>query len=199
MQPEMKKLAAIILAILMLCSVYGAMASEPSFYHTIKEALDASEEYAAINETDDFVTLILEKDGKYYRAVTMMDEYAKNLYQTAMAEESSSAFEVFDAYAWNLPVSYIEEITAMPLEQSELDTLAGRTIRDIMQEWQCKGFVTSSSGNNKTVVSLDYGLYKYSFEVEDQGDKELAKVITGEVSGFSRAAFDLSCHADGTF
>ena len=45
----------------------------------------------------------------------------------------------------------------------------------------------------------DYGLYKYSFEVEDQGDKELAKVITGEVSGFSRAAFDLSCHADGTF
>ena len=195
----MKKLAAIILAILMLCSVYGAMASEPSFYHTIKEALDASEEYAAINETDDYVILILEKDGKTLRVVTMMDESAKELYQTAMAEEDSSAFEMVDAYAWNLPVSYTEEITAMPLEQAELDALAGRVIRDIMREWQCRGFVTSSSGNDNTVISLDYGMYKYSFEVEDQGDMELAKVIKGEVSGFSRAAFDLSCHADGTF
>ncbi|MCR5229262.1 MAG: hypothetical protein K6D03_03970 [Solobacterium sp.] len=195
----MKKFAAIILAVLMLCSVYGVMASEPHFYHTIREAVDASEEYATISETDEFVTLILAMDGKYIRAVTMLDEYAKDLYQTAMAEEDSSAFEVFDAYAWNLPVSYTEEITAIPLEQTELDALAGRTIRDIMREWQCKGFVTSSTGNDKTVISLDYGLYKYSFEVEDQGDKELAKVITGEASGFSRAAFDLTCHADGTF
>ena len=196
----MKKLAAFILVMLMLCSVYGVMASEPSFYHTIREALNASEGYAAINETDNFVTLILEKDGKTLRAVTMMDEYAKNLYLTAMTEEDSSAFEVFDAYAWNLPVSYTEEITATPLEQAELDALAGKTIRDIMQEWQCKGFVTSSSsGNDKTIISLDYGLYKYSFEVEEQKDKEQSKVKNGEVSGFSRAAFDLSCHADGTF
>ena len=196
----MKKFAAFILVILMLCSVYGVMASEPSFYHTIREALNASEGYAAINETDDFVTLILEKDGKTLRAVTMMDEHAKDLYLTAMTEEDSSAFEVFDAYAWNLPVSYTEEITAAPLEQAELDALAGKTIRDIMQEWQCKGFVTSSSsGNDKTIVSLDYGLYKYSFEVEEQKDKEQSKVKNGEVSGFSRAAFDLSCHADGTF
>ena len=158
-----------------------------------------SEGYAAINETDDYVILILEKDGKTLRVVTMMDESAKELYQTAMAEEDSSAFEMVDAYAWNLPVSYTEEITAMPLEQAELDALAGRAIRDIMREWQCRGFVTSSSGNDNTVISLDYGMYKYSFEVEDQGDMELAKVIKGEVSGFSRAAFDLSCHADGTF
>lgn len=196
----MKKLAALILAILMFCTVYGVMASEDPYFHTIREALDTSEGYAAINETDDFVTLILEKDGKTLRVVTMMDEHAKDLYLTAMAEEDSSAFEAFDAYAWNLPVSYSEEITAVPLEQAELDALAGKTIRDIMQEWQCKGFVTSSSsGNDKTVILLDYGLYHYSFEVEDQGNKELAKVITGEMTGFSRAAFDLSCHADGTF
>ena len=195
----MKKLAALVLAILMFCSVYGVMASEDPYFHTIREALDISEGYAAINETDDYVILILEKDGKTLRVVTMMDEYAKELYQTAMAEEDSSAFEMVDAYAWNLPVSYTEEITAMPLEQAELDALAGRVIRDIMREWQCRGFVTSSSGNDKTVISLDYGMYKYSFEVEDQGDMELAKVIKGEVSGFSRAAFDLSCHADGTF
>ena len=195
----MKKLAVLILAILMFCSAYGVMASGDPYFHTIREALDTSEGYAAINETDDFVTLILEKDGKTLRVVTMMDESAKELYQTAMAEEDSSAFEMVDAYAWNLPVSYTEEITAMPLEQAELDALAGRAIRDIMREWQCRGFVTSSSGNDKTVISLDYGMYKYSFEVEDQGDMELAKVIKGEVSGFSRAAFDLSCHADGTF
>ena len=195
----MKKLAALVLAILMFCSVYGVMASEGPYFHTIREALDISEGYAAINETDDYVILILEKDGKTLRVVTMMDESAKELYQTAMAEEDSSAFEMVDAYAWNLPVSYTEEITAMPLEQAELDALAGRAIRDIMREWQCRGFVPSSSGNDKTVISLDYGMYKYSFEVEDQGDMELAKVIKGEVSGFSRAAFDLSCHADGTF
>ena len=192
----MKKLAALVLAILMFCSVYGVMASEDPYFHTIRGALEG---YAAINETDDYVILILEKDGKTLRVVTMMDESAKELYQTAMAEEDSSAFEMVDAYAWNLPVSYTEEITAMPLEQAELDALAGRAIRDIMREWQCRGFVTSSSGNDKTVISLDYGMYKYSFEVEDQGDMELAKVIKGEVSGFSRAAFDLSCHADGTF
>ena len=162
----MKKLAAIILAILMLFQVYGVMASKSSCYYTIREALDAAEGYAAINETDDSVILILERDGKYLRAVTMMDEHAKDLYQTAMAEEDSSAFEVFDAYAWNLPVSYIEDITATPLEQAELDALAGRTIRDIMREWLCKGFVTLTSENDKTVISLDYGLYQYSFEVE---------------------------------
>ena len=60
----MKKLAALILAILMFCTVYGVMASEDPYFHTIREALDTSEGYAAINETDDFVTLILEKDGK---------------------------------------------------------------------------------------------------------------------------------------
>lgn len=196
----MKKIAAIILAILMMSSVYGVMASEGPLFHTIKEALDASEGYAAVNETDDYVTLILEKDGEYLRAVTMMDEAAKNLYLTAVAEEDSSAFEAFDAYAWNLPVSYIEEITALPLEQEELDALAGRTIRDIMQEWQCKGFVTSGSTTGaQTIISLDYGLYHYSFEVESREDKELSKVIKGEMSGFSRAAFDLTCHADGTF
>ena len=195
----MKKIAAVILAILMLCPVCSVMASEPQAFHTIREALDTVEGYASINETVDFVTLILEKNGKTHRVVTMMDELAKDLYQTAMAEEDTSAFEVFDAYAWNLPVSYTEEITAMPLAQAELDALAGRTIRDIMQEWQCKGFVTSSSGNDKTVILLEYGLYRYSFEVELRDDSELSKVIRGEMDGFSRAAFDLSCHADGTF
>jgi hypothetical protein len=31
------------------------------------------------------------------------------------------------------------------------------------------------------------------------GTRELSKEITGELSGFSHASFDLSCHADGTF
>ena len=111
----MKKLAAVILAILMLCPVCSVMASEAPLFHTIKEALGASEGYASINETDHYVILILERDGKYIRVVTMMDDPAKELYQAALTAEDSSAFELFDAYAWDLPVSYTEIITAMPL------------------------------------------------------------------------------------
>lgn len=200
MQQEMKKLAAVILAILMLCPVCSVMASEAPLFHTIKEALGASEGYASINETDHYVILILERDGKYIRVVTMMDDPAKELYQAALTAEDSSAFELFDAYAWDLPVSYTEIITAMPLGQAELDALEGKTIQEIMQEWQCRGFVSSgSSGNDGMIITLDYGLYQYSFEVDGQGDMERARVKNGEVSGFSRAAFDLSCHADGTF
>ena len=91
MQERMKKAVSVILVILMLGPAYGAMASGEPLFHTIREALDTSEGLAQISETDDFVTLILEWNGKYYRAVTMMDATAKELYQAAMAAETTAA------------------------------------------------------------------------------------------------------------
>ena len=91
MQERMKKAVSVILVILMLGPAYGAMASGEPLFHTIREALDTSEGLAQISETDDFVTLILEWNGKYYRAVTMMDATAKELYQAAMAAGITAA------------------------------------------------------------------------------------------------------------
>ena len=199
----MKKVTAMILAILTLCfACGGATASEEPVFYTIREALDSTEGYVVINETDDFVTLILEKDGKYYRTVTKMDISAKEIYQAALSAGNSAAFEQFDAYAWQLPVSTIEEITAAPLSQAELDALTGKTIGEIMDAWQYDGM--AASDDKPPVVSLDYGFFRYSFEVDgwkgmEHEDLSCLKAKNGKLSGASRAALDLSCHADGSF
>ena len=202
MQERMKKAVSVILVILMLGPAYGAMASGEPLFHTIREALDTSEGLAQISETDDFVTLILEWNGKYYRAVTMMDATAKELYQAAMAAGTTAVFELFDEYTWRLPISKTEEITAAAKEQTELDELAGAKVREIMDAWGCSDFIYSQETDDEPIIiTLENGLFTYAFETERTGydDMENLRVTSGKFYGFSRAAFDLTCHADGCF
>lgn len=202
MQERMKKAVSVILVILMLGPAYGAMASGEPLFHTIREALDTSEGLAQISETADFVTLILEWNGKYYRTVTMMDATAKELYQAAMAAGTTAAFELFDEYTWRLPVSKTEEITAAAKEQTELDELAGAKVREIMDAWGCRDFIYSQETDDEPIIiTLENGLFTYAFETERTGydDMENLRVTSGKFYSFSRAAFDLTCHADGCF
>ena len=157
MQERMKKAVSVILV------------GEPLF-HTIREALDTSEGLAQISETDDFVTLILDRNGKYYRAVTMMDATAKELYQAAMAAGTTAVFELFDEYTWRLPVSKTEEITAAAKEQTELDELAGAKVREIMDAWGCRDFIYSQETDDEPIIiTLENGLFTYAFETERTG------------------------------
>ena len=51
------------------------------------------------------------------------------------------------------------------------------------------------------IITLENGLFTYAFETERTGydDMENLRVTSGKFYGFSRAAFDLTCHADGCF
>lgn len=51
------------------------------------------------------------------------------------------------------------------------------------------------------IITLENGLFTCAFETERTGydDMENLRVTSGKFYGFSRAAFDLTCHADGCF
>ena len=176
---------------------------------SFRDAADAAGEYAAIGWDMDYLAVAAEKDNRYYRTVTLLDDRAKELYMTAMAaEDSGAAFDAFEAYAWSLPVCYTEEITGKPKDQAELDAQTGKTVGELIEEGYT--FYGIGGGENPpTVVSLSYGLFIYDFEVdapfeyyrEHEGwdGLEDLKVRNGKLSPSLNLAADLDYLADGTY
>ena len=215
----MKKLLAVMVAVAVLFSA-AAFADEPGtdtdkgtadrpLSMSFRDAVDAAGEYAAVGGDIDYLAVASEKDGRYYRTVTILDDRAKELYMAAMAaEDPDAAFEAFDAYAWSLPVCYTEEITAKPKEQAELDALAGKTVGELLEEGY--SFYGSGGGENlPTFVDLSSGLYIYEFEAdasfeeylehESRDDLQSLKVKSGMLSASLSLATNLDCLADGTY
>ena len=178
-------------------------------YAEFREAVDAAGETASVGCDIDYLAVVMMKDGKYIRMITIPDDHAKELYMAAMtAEDSGDAFDAFETYAWSLPVSYSEEITENPKEQAELDAQAGKTVGELTEE----GYYLYGSGggiNLPTIVDLSYGLFNYEFEVDvsfeeyqeyrDRDDLGSLKVKGGKLSGFSSLATNLDYRADGTY
>ena len=192
----MKKTALLILAVIILCSACAARAEgkELPAFASIREALDSTEGYAEIREDNDRIVLILEMDGRYLRMVTFPDEYAKELYQAAeTAEHRSAAMEAFDSYAWALPADYAEELPEAPKNQAELDGLKGKTLQELMDEGFGEMILPGDISEVPTVMDLEYGFYKYEFEVTDgaSGYPWLMTVKSGKFIGLSGAAFDV--------
>ena len=71
----MKKIIAVILALALLCTVCGTLAEEPQFA-TFGDAVAAAGEEPVSGGTDEYMTVIVEKDGKFFRVVTMLDDEA---------------------------------------------------------------------------------------------------------------------------
>ena len=177
---------------------------------SFRDAVNAAGEYAEVGGDIEYLAVAAEKDGRYYRTVTILDDRAKELYMTAMeAKNASNAFEAFfDAYAWSLPVCYTEEITAKPKEQAELDAQAGKTVRELVEE----GYYFYGSGSGEyvpSVADLAYGFFLYEFELdasfeeymehEGREDLESLKVKSGKFSGLFSLVTNLDYLADGTY
>ena len=176
---------------------------------SFRDAVDTAGKSVTVGTDIDYLVAAMEKDGKYLRVVTLTDDHARELYMASMrAKDSGESFETFSKYAWSLPVSYTEEITAKPKEQAELDAKAGKTVGELMEE----GYDLYGSGggiNMPTVVDLSYGLFNYEFEVEasfeeyqeyrDRDELGRLKVKSGKLSGFSGIATDPDYLADGTY
>ena len=196
---------------LLPCTVCGAPVRQEarSLPMSFRGAVEAADGIVSIGGDIDYISAVMEQDGKNIRIITLLDDHARQLYMTAMAAEAPSGmFEAFDEYAWSLPVSYTEEITAKPKEQAELDAQAGRTIGELIKD----GYVLYGSGGGiyvPTTVDLSCGLFNYEFEVDasfeeyqehqDRDDLESLQVKSGKRSGFSSAASNPDFLADGSY
>lgn len=202
----MRKFVALMAAITVLFAA-AALADD---WMSFRNAVDAAGEYAAIGGDIDYLAVASEKDGRYFRSVTILDSRAKELYMAAMsAEDPGAGFEAFDAYAWSLPVCYTEEITAKPKGQAELDAQAGKTVGELLEEGY--SFYGSGGGENlPTVVDLSSGLFIYEFEVDTPFEEFRAleeepdglkgmKVKSGKLSPFMNLATNPDYLADGTY
>ena len=193
------------------CEVCGApfRPANRSEFMSFRDAVDAAGEDSAVGGDIDYLVVAAEKDGLYYRTVTMLDDRAKELYMaTWAAEDSDAAFKAFNAYAWSLPVCYTEQITAKPKDQAELDAQSGKTVGELLEEGY--SFYGIGGGENlPTVADLSSGLFIYEFEVnasfeyylEHEGwdGLEDLKVKNGKLSGFPSLATNLEYLADGTY
>ncbi len=181
----------------------------PPRFASFRDAADAAGEFASVGGDIDYLAVVTEKDGKFIRMVTLLDDHAKELYMAVLGTaDSGETYKAFQAYAWSLPVTYTEELTVKPKDQAELDQQAGRTVGELLAEGY--SFYGIGGGENlPTTVTLSYGLYNYDFEVDASFEKyrenegwdglEDMKVKSGMLSGFSGPAANPDYLADGTF
>lgn len=221
----MKKILALILAVMMLGTICCALAEETQgapLYKTIGDAMDAARETAgeegnivAGSMIGEYVSVITEENGKYFRHIADYDgklaelEAAKDALDFEAEdywEKWEKASDDIEAYTRTLPVVFSEEFTAEPIAQADLDALAGKTIAELAEA----GYVTEMSGTEggEIVYAMRYGIFSYNFTVDadeeayfaamDNGtDGELA-VKSGKLAGISDFAWDKSFHTDGT-
>ncbi len=192
------------------CEVCGAPAAReelPSF--TCFSDAIVTEDLSLVTMEAEYLAAAIRRDGKYYRVITMLDDHAKDLFRAALeSEDPDEGLKAFDAYTWALPVDLVEEITAAPKEQAELDAQTGRTVGELESE----GYYISGSGGGVGVpvtIDLSYGFFNYEFEADatfreyqeykDRDDLESLKLKNGRFSGFSYQATDLNLQADGTY
>ena len=142
----MKKILALVLAVMMLGTACCALAEEAQsapLYKTIGDALDAArktagEEGNVISGSmiGEYVAVGTEENGTYYRHIADYDEKLAELEAARDAldfeaddywEKWEAAFAEIEAYERTLPIAYSEAFTAEPVAQADLDALAGKS------------------------------------------------------------------------
>lgn len=173
----MKKILPVLAAVMLLLSSAAAAESLPALpdeepglpaFATMNEALITVTEPGTCFDTDGTAVVMAMKAGeKYIRLITELDSRAKNLLvrKSGTGEDS---FHAFYNYVRELPVSRVEELPELPLDQAELDALAGKTMRELLLEGFAP-FAVWHEGEEpraRHVIELSYGLYSYSFEFD---------------------------------
>ena len=160
-----------LLFVLMLCIVCGALAEEvmPVFANT-GEAWDAavsSGRSSLIKLDEGYAGMGVNRDGKYYRVVTIFDEQTEKMFNDAMSvtdpAKAGIAYDAFYAYLKTLPVSYVEEFVSRPMNQAEMDALYDVSVSDLVKS----GFEFMEFGtiSNEYYYGLAMSLGFYAYDV----------------------------------
>lgn len=127
-----------------ICGAPAAPETDPFHFKTFGEVLDiTNREYMVC---DEYAGALVKQDGRYFRAVSFLDDHAKELYaaytgawETENGEGASEKGMTLETYLAGLPVQYTEELFVVPLSPEELDAMAGKTIEEVMSEpWELK-------------------------------------------------------------
>lgn len=220
----MKKILALVLAVMMLSAACCALAEETQgapMYATYGDALDAARKAAgeegnvvAGSFGGEYAAVITEEGGKYFRHVADYDEKLTEM-EAARDElnyEADDYFEKWEAanaqideYMRTLPIVYSEEFTAEPLAQADLDALAGKTISELAEAgWEPDG----SGGGDNIAYTMRNGLFEYELTVDadfeayekamEDGSDGAFVVKSAKLIGITYAAFEKRFHTDGT-
>lgn len=213
------------LAVMMLGTACCALAEEAQgapMYGSVGDAMDAAR--AAVGEEGnivagsmigEYVAVVTEENGKYYRHVADYDEKLSELEaaRDALDNNADDYWKKWDAYyaeseayMRTLPIAYSEVFTAEPLAQADLDALAGKTVAELAET----GYETEMSGTEgeEIVYTMRNGIFSYDFALdadeeaynaaaENGTDGDLA-VKSGKLAGISDSAWDKRFHTDGT-
>ena len=220
----MKKILALILSVIMLGTACCALAEEVQgapLYKTIGDAMDAArkaagEEGNVISGSviGEYVSVITEENGKYFRHIADYDEKLAELEAVRDGldfeaddywEKWEQVFADIETYMRTMPVACSEEFTAEPIAQADLDALVGKTIAELAEA----GYETEMSGTEGEIVyTMRYGIFSYKFTVDadeeayfaamDNGTDGNLAVKSGKFAGISGSAWDRRFHTDGT-
>ena len=196
------------------CQICGApeRSGNPMQFATFGDALDAPSESLSWGADSKHCIALITADGKFYRVVADSDEKAGELNHTAQEADENKWQEAWDAlekYVRTLPVSYTEEITAVPAGQEELDALAGKKLEELDPEvWTYYPFYGSEEEGKASFILIQ-GMYRYEAEISDPYDVYLEHerdysfggltIKSVKLIGLSSKAHDLRFRADGTW
>ena len=206
----MKKMFALALVLVMLCAAFGALAEgmEP-MYATVGDALAAAGENPIAGGEEGYYSVVTEVDGKYYRSVAETDDKYNELQQAvwqAKPEAIDAAFAAADEYVKTLPIAYSEVFTAVPMDQTEMEALVGKTIGELREA----GYEDRESGTegDEIVFVMRNGLFDYACAVEadfdaynkamEDGTDGDFTILSVKLRGITSEAAFTRYHTDGT-
>lgn len=158
-----------------ICGAPAAPETDPFHFDTFGEVLDVTNrEYLICSEYADG---LIKQDGRYFRAVSFLDEHAKELYaayikawETESGENGIDAGIALDTYIAGLPVQYTEELLVVPLSEEELDAMAGKTIEEVMSEpWELKmrNYPEDAEAGKDVVFQMVKGFCDYELVINE--------------------------------
>lgn len=181
-----------------------------SMFLTIGAAMEEAEYNNIGGDMDDYYIIVVNKDGTNLRVVAQLDDIAREMNKNLFnADDIEYAIAEYEEYVKTLPVLYTEEITAVPMDQAELDTYIGKTIGFAEEE----GFEVNSYGGDEAIgveFTMTNGLYSYDFAInepfeaylalsEDGGDYSEFTIKSVRLVGISYNVLNLDYEADGTY
>jgi hypothetical protein len=206
----------------------GVDTQDPFRFAAFGEAVNAANETAEEGDTpygvsgEGYCVALIKRDGRFFRAVAFLDAQGNELYSAyldASSEKGQFAEEEYrtlDAYLMTLPVRYTEELTVVPLSQEELDSMAGKTLWDVVLEpcgMQIHDYPDDAEAGKDVVFRACKGFCEYRLVVNEPAEvyQELRAadrnpndylnltIRSAKYSRVSHNALNLRYQADGTF
>ena len=116
-----------------------------------------------VSFNDSRFVFVFEQDGNYYRAFADLPaEVSQALFDLDFSDEAYEAkrAELVDA----LPITALEDLTAMTPTQEDLDALAGKTGGDLTEE----GWTGTGYNLEDNLFYMDYGPFAYEVAFEGE-------------------------------